>query len=394
MTHTRILVLLCALLLAVSMVAAQDNEPAAEDEDVDRLSLASLLIGDGNYDRARRVLSEIDPEEADLDVVRYHSLEGLVALNLDELPRAIDAFERAVAAARERAEEVPEVVWLYLAQSHFGQGNHAEVIDALDRADEETTELPSVYLMKSQAHWELGELESAWQVLHAGRRQFPDRAGDFTRRQVYFLVDQGLYQEAAEIGQAFLEESESTSRDAVAIGNALREAGQYEKALHILETARLSDPGNVRVAKVLAHTWMARDQILPAANILREAAVYDPGLTSEAAELYKRSGWLMQALMLNSQVIDQEKKLKQRLAIFIELERFDQAAGMEEALVRNGLLGDENIRYALAYAYFKTGAYDRAERHLTQLTDDELFRKAAELRRAMEECADEPWLCG
>lgn len=384
--------LLLCLLLTVPLAALAQDEQAGDD--VDRLSLAALLIGDGNHDRARAVLAAVDPQDPELDRVRYHSLEGLVSLELDEPAAAVAAFERAVEAADANDEAPPEVIWLYLAQSHFALDNHREVISALERADSETTDVPSVYLMRSQSHWSLGEIENAWRVLAEGRQRFPDRAGDFIRRQVFFLVDQSLYQQAAEIGRAFIDTGEASPNDAVAIGNALRQAGQFDEALKILETARLSDPDNVRLAKVLAHTWMARDQLLPAANILREAAVYDPELTSEAAELYKRSGWLMQALMLNSQVIDQEKKLKQRLAIFIELERFDQAAGMEEALVRNGLLGDENIRYALAYAYFKTGAYDRAEQHLAQLTDDELFRKAAELRRAMEQCADESWLCG
>jgi tetratricopeptide (TPR) repeat protein len=101
----------------------------------------------------------------------------------------------------------------------------------------------------------------------------------------------------------------------------------------------------------------------------------------------------MQALTLNGQVIDQQKKLKQRLAIFIDLERFDQAAGMEPDLYRTGLLANEDIRYALAYALFKTGRYEEAESHLRQLTDSDLFRKANELRGAMERCREEPWRC-
>ncbi|MEM7055194.1 MAG: hypothetical protein AAF446_11730, partial [Pseudomonadota bacterium] len=106
-----------------------------------------------------------------------------------------------------------------------------------------------------------------------------------------------------------------------------------------------------------------------------------------------RAGWLMQALSLNAQVIDQSRKLKQRLAIFVELGRFDQAAGMHNDLTRVGLLEDEDIRYALAFAYFRIGDFDQAERQLVQLTRADLFRKAAELRRIMEQCAEEPWLC-
>ncbi|WP_376695935.1 tetratricopeptide repeat protein [Wenzhouxiangella sp. EGI_FJ10305] len=382
------------LILVLGSTAGAEEQPASPPEDeVERLSLAALLIGDGNYDRARGVLAAIDVEDPDVDRVRYHSLDGLVALNLDELSRAEAAFERALEAGRDREEPPADVIWLYLAQARFGQEDHAGTLEALDGADAETTDLPSVYLMRAQSHWQMGDLESAWQVLSKGAGRFPDRAGDFTRQQVHLLVEQGLFQEAAALGQRFMAQGEATANDALAIGNALREAGEYEQALSILESARLEDSDNVRLARVLAQTWLELDKVLPAADILNEAARLDPALMAEAAELYRRAGWLMQALTLNARVIDQSKKLKQRLAIFIELGRFNQAAGMESDLVRTGLLNEEDIRYALAYALFKTGRYEQAESHLARLTQDDLFRKANELRRAMEQCRDEPWLC-
>lgn len=372
----------------------QAQAPSTEADDVDRLALAALLIGDGNFERARTVLAGVDLDDENLDRMRYHSLEGLVALNLEELPRAAAAFEQVAQAANEQGEPVPEVIWLYLAQAYFGQQDYAGVLRSLDRAAAETTELPSVYLMRAQSHWELAEVDEAWQVLSAGVTLFPDRAGEFTRRQVFWLVDLGLYQQAAEIGLAFLDQHRAATEDAVAIGNALRQAGQYDEALRVLEVARLNDADDIQLTRVLAHTWLAREQILPAADLIHAAGRLDPELVIEAAELYRRSGWLIKALMLNGQVIDQPKKFRQRLAILLELERFDQAAAMEETLFRTGLLEDEEIRYALAFAYFKTGEYEQAERHLAGLSSDELFRKAIELRRAMEQCTAEPWLCG
>ncbi|NBB93469.1 MAG: tetratricopeptide repeat protein [Gammaproteobacteria bacterium] len=383
-----------ALLLVLSLAAtAQEQSAPPPEDDVDRLSLAALLIGDGNYERARGVLAAVDTDDPELDQVRYHSLDGLVALNLDALARAEAAFERALEAGRDREEPPPEVIRLYLAQARFGQEDYAGTLEALDGADPETTELASVYLMRAQSHWQLKDLEAAWQVLSKGAERFPDRAGDFTRQQVYLLVEQGLFQEAAALGQRFMAQGKATANDALAIGNALREAGEYDRALRILEAARLEDSNNVRLARVLAQTWLDLDKTLPAADIMHEASRLDPALIAEAAELYRRAGWLMQALTLNAQVIDQAKKFKQRLAIFIELGRFDQAAGMESDLVRTGLLSEEDIRYALAYALFKTGRYEQAESHLSRITRNDLFRKANELRRAMEQCRDEPWLC-
>ena len=371
------------LLLAANVVLAQDSE-----DDVEFLSLAALLIGDGNYERAQQVLAGVDLNDEEIDLIRYHTLAGLVALNLNELPLAVSEFQAAIAAG-----QTESVVWLYLAQAHFGQEQYAETLNALDQAGEQATQLPSVYMMRSQAHWDMSEYENAWQVLGQGRRQFPDRAGDFARRQVFLLVDQGLYQEAAEQGRLFLETQQASAQDAIAIGNALRQSQQFDEAARILEMARLEAPENTTLAQVLSHTYLDQDMLLPAANVMHQASMYDEELVAEAAELYRRAGWLMQALSLNAQVIDQSRKLKQRLAIFVEMGRFDQAAGMHDDLTRVGLLQDEDIRYALAFAYFRIGDFESAESQLVQLTRADLFRKATELRRVMEQCAEEPWLC-
>ncbi len=58
-----------------------------------------------------------------------------------------------------------------------------------------------------------------------------------------------------------------------------------------------------------------------------------------------------------------------------------------------GLIDDEDLRYAIAYAQFKTGEFDAAERHLALLSRPDLFRKAAELRRAMQDCRGDRWKC-
>ena len=385
--------LVLSALMALSPVASAQDETAAPEADpgqpVEFLSLAAVLIGDGNYQRARNVLARVDTNAEGVDLARYHTLSGLVALNLDELPLAAGHFEDAIAAGQEQP-----VVWLYLAQSYFGQELYREALDALDQAGEDATRVPSVFMMRAQAHWQLGDYRSAWDWLSRGSEEFPERRSDFVRRQVFLLVEQGLFQEAADQGLAFLESGGAGSDDAIAIGNALRQAGEPRQAAILLEKARAADPENPLIGKVLSRAYLDQGHALAAADVMRNAAVRDPELVSDAAELYRRAGWLVQALTLNAQVIDQKQKLKQRLAIFVEMQRFEQAAGMEQDLLRVGLLEDEELRYALAYALFKSGDFERAEGHLQQLSRADLFRRATELRRAMEQCADSPWLCG
>jgi len=382
-----------ALLTGIPVAAQEEGSVFVSEAETmtssELLSLAAVLIGDRNYTRARTALARIDEGEESLDRIRYHTLSGLIALNLEEWSLAEREFESALAAGQEEP-----VVWLYLAQARFSQQKFQPALDALDRAGEAATRLPSVFMMRAQAHWELRQFEPAWQTLGRGRALFPDRAGDFARRQVFLLVDQGLYQEAADQGLRYLETGVATTDDAIAIGNALRETGQFEQAALILEKARLGAPDHALLSKVLAYVHLDQGRTLAAAEIMRRAAITDPELVVDAAELFRRAGWLVQALRLNAQVIDQPRKLRQRLSILLEMNRFDQAAAMAADLDRVGLLADEDMRYALAYALFKSGDFDHAEVQLQQLTRADLFRRAAELRRVMEQCAADPWMCG
>jgi hypothetical protein len=77
----------------------------------------------------------------------------------------------------------------------------------------------------------------------------------------------------------------------------------------------------------------------------------------------------------------------------VELENFDLVAGMGDALYRNGLLENQDIRYAHAYALYRTGDFKASQQQLTKLTRPDLFRKATELRKAMDKCADAKWRC-
>ena len=78
-----------------------------------------------------------------------------------------------------------------------------------------------------------------------------------------------------------------------------------------------------------------------------------------------------------------DKRYKQRLAILIEDGRFFEVGAMEKTLARLGLLADDEIRYALAYAHFKSALGQRAKHHLNQIEDVQLLEQVSTLRRPL-----------
>lgn len=374
--------LLVGLLFTSTFVTAQED-----GEDINFLDLAALMLRDGNLDRAIVALDQVDLEAEETDPLRYYTLRGMAHLRRNEFELAADALESATETGAAES-----VVYIYLAQAYFSLERYRDVLTALDRAGPELARVASIYHMRAQCHWLLEEPAMALAVLDQASTVFPEDPG-FQRRKVFFLMDLGLYQEAAEQGGKYLSRSEGKLEDYVGLGNAMRASGQLDEAAKLLEYAKLKYPTDTSVKKVLANTYLDRGSLNAAADLVLEASLFDPALTSEAAELYRRAGRPQRALMLNGGVQDQEVKLIQRLALYLESGQYARAATMERDLTRLGLLDDEDIRYALAYAYFKNGDFEATERQLQQLTRPDLFRKAAELRSAIQDCAEDTWQC-
>lgn len=375
------------ILLLSSLLLLGAATPCTAEDDVDYLALAALMLRDGNIDRAVIALDQVDLEAEDTDIVRYYTLRGMAHLRRDEQELARDALQQAAASG-----EAEALVFIYLAQVNYRLEDYRAAVAALDRAGPALERVSSAYHMRAQCHWLLDEPVLALAVLDQAAAIFPEDPG-FTRRKVFFLIDLGLYKEAVVQGRVYLQRSEGRLEDYVALGNALRASGELDEAAAFLEEAQLLFPGSPEVRKVLAHVYIDREQLSAAADLLHQAALLDPALSAEAAELYRRAGQTHRALLLNSQLRDQPEKFRQRLALYLELGNFEQAAAMEGPLRRVGLLADQDLRYAIAYALFRSGDFPAAEKHLAVLDRPDLFRKAAELRRAIQDCQGDSWKC-
>lgn len=373
--------MLC-LLAALPAVA-----PVQASDEVDYVGLASLLLKDGHYDRAEGALANVDESDEDLDRVRYFTLKGLIKLRNQLHAEAKEALNTAIAAGQE-----DPVVYLYLAQAHFGLNEYRETLQALQKAGAETQGRPEIVVFRAQAHWQLGEKFKAWDVLAEASEQFP-KTGEFLRRRVFMLIDLGMYRAAAELGLEYIQRFGAEEPDLLAIGRALRQSGEPERALAFLEQAYLRYPGSKSAMLELAHTYLETRRTLAAARLFEQAAAFYPELTSEASELYRDAGHTMHALNLNARTADSQKKFKQRLALLVQLEQFEQVAAMERDLKRVGLTEEGSVRYALAYAFFKTGRFEKAESYLAGLSDPDLFKQATNLRSAMSSCEESPWAC-
>lgn len=391
-TRRRASVLACLALCAAAAVPRGADAKARErkkdeSEEVDYLALGARLVADGHYDRAAAVLREIDPKDEKVDRPRLHFLLGTVYLKKELYAQARDEFQASVKAGQQSP-----AIYLYLAQAQFHLRDYRGVLSALDRAGAAATENPGVYAMRAESHFLLEDPRKAIAALNEGQRRFPDFV-KLSQMKLGYLLDLGLYQEVVEVGEVYLSRQDVKPDDFVAVAEGLRKSKQLNEARIVMERAHLRFPENELTAVQLANIYNDMGQPLTAAMLYEQTSRGTPKYSFEAAELYKNSGRASRALSINARILDAQKKLKQRLAILLEMERFEMIAAMEPSLSRAGLLKDESIRYALAYGYYKNGDFDSAEQHLKQLSDSALFEKATALRKAMATCREAGWAC-
>lgn len=353
-----------------------------QGQEVDRLGLAALLIKDGHFARAQAVLDEVDLAQPGLDLTRVHTLRGLVALQAQDHTRARDELVAATARG-----QVEPIVWVYLAQAQHAAGDPAAALAALERSraawDAPTGALSGVHRLKVLCHWATRDHAGAFAALASAERRFPADA-DLARQRVLYLLELQLYQEAAAAGEAYLERAGRTAEAHLGLGEALRRARKPDDAARVLEAARLRHPGQERLLVALAHAHLDAGRPRSAAVVLEEAARLDAKYLAEAAELHRRAGAVDRALFLNAQVVDQAAKTRQRLGILLQRASFELACALEPRLSRLGLLDDEEVRYALAFASYRAGDLERADAQLRGITRPELFRAATDLRKAIE----------
>lgn len=391
-----------AIGLFVALMACPDGALAKarrRGDQPDPVAIAAVLLENDNPTKALEVLSGVDEQDEALDRVRFYTLRGIAALQAEEPALAASSLERALAARRELAGEVPEdevargerqLLELYLAYARFALDDCSRALAALDRAGRVAEARPRSFALRGECERREGRFGPALDALRAGQERF---SGDavLKERELLLLAELGLYQELSARAQAFLDLAEED--DALLLLEAVRRREDPRAAAELGERVRLHHASSTRAALALAHAYVAADLPLAAARLFEQVSLEDPAFAAEAAELYRRAGWTEMARLVGARSPDATKKLRQRFGMLLDKARFEEAASLAPRLWRRGLLDDDELRYALAFAQFKTRRFEEAEQNLKAVQGAALFRQATELRRAIASCREEGWEC-
>lgn len=369
--------------LLVSLCAS----PALSNEAVDHIALAERLYADGHIDRAQQALSHVDAEAEGTDLRALNMISGLIGLHQKSYQSATQKLNVAIELGEQRS-----LVFLGLAQAYYHQQKFGPALIALKRAQPIYGGNQAGYLMAAQCHWSQRAYGQALAALNQGEQVFKANL-PLIRQAVLYLVELKLYHQAIVKSDELIRHKDITASDILAVAHALRSAGQSYQAIVLLERVRIYHPQSDRLTELLAHTYLTVNKPYTAGLLFERLAQRDTKYAYETAQAYKRAKRFVRALAANTKVPAADKRFKQRVSILVDDGRFFEVGAMEKTLERLDLLKDDEIRYALAYAHFKSASGQKAKRHLNAIGNAGLLDQVSALRRSIVACEESGWKC-
>ena len=417
---------LSVLIISAFVEAKQEDMP-----EVDHLSLASMMVYDGKFDKAKVALDEAKKYDKALDMAKYYTIKGVIAMRREKHHQAIGFLKKAVSATKTKVYLAPEEVkvkrkhlfrigsepevkaadkrkiafnaeklrkedlqklYSNLSQESYKVKNYIDTIKYLDLQGKAGRDQAAEYMLRADCYWKSGNKDKAVAMLSRGARVFPQDQS-LLKQKFYYFTELGLYQEAITSAKAYMKRAKPNAKEYMALSRMLMAGGQRDEALKVLEEAKMLFPYDAKINILLGQLYMKRGTDFTTANLFEQGSYYEHKYVKEAAEIYRRVGLIPHALYLNSQISDKKEKLKQKIAIYVEREEYEKVIGLIDALKRYKMLDDDNIRYALAYAYYMSKDYTAAEEQLKKINDNELFSKATIIRKNIEKCQDNSMEC-
>jgi tetratricopeptide (TPR) repeat protein len=398
----------------------------AKESLVDHLSVATLLIYDGKYEKAEDELDLVDTKSDSFDEAKYYTIKGVLASKTDDYNKAITNYKKAIEATKNKEFKAPksaskekylfsiassdskektpkfdatkvkkekiEKLYMYLSQSYFKIKEYEKTAKSLDLAGDKGKERASLFALRGECYWKIKQYSNAIDALNRGSNLFP-KDTTLQKQKFYYFADLGLYQAAIDNAKLYMDKTNADANEYIILAQLLVEAKQIDEAIKILESTKAKFSKSAKTQILLGHIYLKKEMKHTTAYMFKYAAYKDTDYLKDAVEMHRRIKDYPHAIFLNSQISDKVEKLKQKMAIHIDRGEFAKVIGLKDALNRYNMLKDDNIRYALAYSYYMSKEYDKAEQNLKKIRDDQLFKKATIIRTNIEKCRNDSMEC-
>jgi predicted Zn-dependent protease len=343
-------ILTLLLLLPLSGADEKRGALAIDKDDASPSPEAAVrdLIEKGNLEEAASLIDKIEGND-----YAIFCFKGIIALKRGRPEKAIAHFQKAAKIDGSRPE-----LHLFLSQAYYKIGDERKTLAALVQGEAAGKTHASYYLFRGRVEMSLEAYASSYDTLLKGVKRFPAESG-FLRELAVVLIRAGLYAAAVEYAWAYNEKVPADKEGVLVIAHTLREAGRPREAAAVLEEATLRHSDDPEISAALGHAYGQAGKHHAAAHFSERAALRDPSHAFDAAEHYMSAGNWKKASEMNLLVANRQKRLSQRLSLYLRQRSFERAAVIGEQMKKERLLDDRD-RYCLAFAYAQLGRFDKA----------------------------------
>ncbi|WP_125783896.1 tetratricopeptide repeat protein [Pseudoalteromonas rubra] len=391
----------CAGLVAPSMVSVlpgvdlavahaetkTKRVPALREKVYSQLARAQKLADDGDVKGGLEVLDSIKERSGSMnsyEIAMMHNFYGFIYYNENQLDKAIASFEQVVAE-----EAIPESLRLSttfsLAQLAMANGDYKATVDYLERWEKINTQpiKSNYYVLKAQALYQDKNYQSAVENINIAisltesEGNVPKENWLVLQRALYYSMNQP--KKVADVLEKMVKLFDKPEYW-VQLAGMFGELGEEKKQLALLETAKQRGFIKKRSDVIqLAQVYLFNG--LP----YKAAVALDEGIKSGVVEGNAKNYAFIAEAYVQSK--DEDKSISyfvkadkevghgnylQRIAeVYINLEKFDEAADAARAALDKGELTFESNAYvALGMAQYNLQnfdasilAFEQAEKH-------------------------------
>ena len=347
------------------MAFASVKDPTYDE--VEGLDLVEALIRDGKLDIARRELKTIQPSD------RFWLVSGHLEMAEEKWTAAVKQYEKAI-------NQPSRQLFLARATKALSDFNRCSLL--FNDSAELWLSKESDIIAKTECDYKSQRLESAWQNLKKGRAKkdsFP-----LLREQVALKLEFNLVRDA--LTTALKGSSSRSINELLSLAELFNDKKYSMEALTLVEVARQRAPLDLDANLSAAQIFFQKGDLHSTVEAFERAAKKDPKFNYHAAEMHRQLGHHERAIFYSQFIPEDKKRLKTRMAIYVEKGRYPLIASMESVISRSELKDDDEMKYAMAYALLRQGDLSKSLKHLSRIVKPELQEKAALLKKAALDC--------
>ncbi len=351
-------------------------------DDMDGATLIRALLKNGKLDLAVpeiKTLRKVDAAQATVLLGQWHYLKGDWKQANQELAK-VSSMSEFYNEAR---------VWQ--GRSSFQAKKFKQCASFYASVFENKSAIENDVLWKSQCELKLNQIDKAWKTLAQARSAFP--TFNVEREWITLLIQLKLVHEGLLASQNWLAIHASPATHYLNVAEIFQAAGATGSAFAILEMARAQHATNLDINLALSQVYFQKGLMMAAEEGFRRAAITDSKYFYHTAELNRQTRRFERSLYFNASVMDEKERLKQKIATYVDANKYFLIASLDPVIQRSDLQKDDEIRYALAYSLVRTGDLEKPLKYLSQITKPELVEKTTVLRQTLIDCKEKKSVC-